>query len=114
MKSFDWLIREMFCRIQLEQGKSRGAGPDGSASLLLGVIANHSPVHNGAAMPPGWTARSASRGLGLSRISAFAECVARCTPFHLLYGLKSNGAPKGTLSFFKEACSSLVLGPNTL
>jgi hypothetical protein len=32
----------------------------------------------------------------------------------LAYGLKSRGAPNGTLSFFKDACSSRVLGPNTL
>jgi hypothetical protein len=31
-----------------------------------------------------------------------------------LYGLKSSGAPKGTLSFFRDICSSLVLGANTL
>lgn len=33
---------------------------------------------------------------------------------HLSYGLKSNGALKGTLSFFNDACSSIAFGVNTL
>src|SRR5277367_2938038 len=34
--------------------------------------------------------------------------------YYLLYGLKSSAAPYGTLSFFKDACNSRVLGMNTL
>ena len=44
----------------------------------------------------------------------FADWPDRFPPSHFSYGLKSSGAPKGTLSFFKDACNSAVFGPNTL
>ena len=43
-----------------------------------------------------------------------AVCPFRGAILYCLYGLKSSGAPKGTLSFFNDICSSFVFGPKIL